>query len=139
MWYMCRCGTKQWLLVFLLLDRNNLDHFLIVILDKLWCRLSDLVLVVFFYLDFPIKKHYFLICFVFCVSFAIRRCVLFQCVASNFYHENHKLIVHVRCGAVVHCLILYDLGIFQVCLECKVWKNLKPYQFLEGAFICSQF
>ena len=59
----------------------------IVFLDKLWCRLLNLVLVVFFLIGFSDQKKCFLISFVFCVSFAIRSCVYSNVWFSIFIME----------------------------------------------------
>ena len=68
----------------------------------------------------------------FYVSFAIR-----SCVYSNVYNGDHKLIVHVRRGTGVCCLVLYGRGIFQVLLGAQSLENFKIYQFSVCAFICS--
>ena len=41
----------------------------------------------------------------------------FQCVVSNFYHGDRKLIFHVLREMEICYLISYDLGIFQVQLD----------------------
>ena len=77
MLYMCLRENKQKLLGFLLLDRNYLGEFckIIVLFDKLWCYLLNLVLVVVFLIGFSNQKTLFfdILCF-FCIGFAIRRC-----------------------------------------------------------------
>ena len=46
-------------------------------------------------------------------------------MVSNFYHEDHKLIVHVRHGTGIYRLILFDLDIFQVLLGVQSLKKLE--------------
>ena len=43
----------------------------------------------------------------------------------NFYHEDHKLIVHVRHGMGICFPILYDLGIFQTPLDVQSQEKLE--------------
>ena len=60
----------------------------------------------------------------------------FQCVVSNFYQGDHKLIVHVRSGTSIYCLILYDLGILQVLLGVQSLEKLEYFSIL---FLCLYF
>ena len=75
------------------------------------CVLLNLVLIVFFLIEFSNQKHHFLVSFIF-VSPLQLQCYLFQCVISNFCRVDHKLKVRVRCGTGIYRLILYDVGIF---------------------------
>ena len=64
----------------------------------------------FFELDFPIKKHNFLISFLFFVSaLHLEGLFFFQCVVSNFYHGDHNLTVHVRRGTGISHLFYMTL------------------------------
>ena len=44
---------------------------------------------------------------------------------SKFYHEDRKLIFHVRRGMEICRLVLYDLGIFQVRLDVQSLEKLE--------------
>ena len=46
-------------------------------------------------------------------------------MVSDFYHGDHKVIVHVRRGTGFYHLILYDLGIFQVPLGVQSLKKIE--------------
>ena len=77
----------------------------------------DLVSIVFLQIDFPIKKHYFLISVIFlCLHSNLRDCSI-QCMLSTFYHEDRKLTFRVRRGMQTYQLVLYGLCIFQVRLD----------------------
>ena len=46
-------------------------------------------------------------------------------MVSNFYYEDHNLIVHVRRGMDSFLLILYDHGIFQVPLDVQILEKFE--------------
>ena len=50
---------------------------------------------------------------------------LFQCVVSNFYHGDRKLIFHVLREMEIFYLVLYDVGIFQVQLDVLSLEKLE--------------
>ena len=84
----------------------------------------------FFQLVFLIKKHYCLLSFVFFLcQLCNQKVCLFQCVVANFYHRDHKLIVHVRRGIGNYHLILDNLGIFQVPLDVQSLKKICAFIF----------
>ena len=47
----------------------------------------------------------------------------------QFFHEDHNLIVHVRCGMDNCLLILNDFGIFQVPLDVQSLEKFENVPF----------
>ena len=73
------------------------------------------MLVVLFHFVFSNRKILF---FVIPYFLCLGGC-LFQCVVSNFYHEDHKLIFRARHCMGNYRLICCGLGFFQVLLDVR--------------------
>ena len=52
-------------------------------------------------------------------------------MVSNFYHVDHKFIVHVRRGMGICHLILYDPCIFQVPLDVQSLEKLENFLIFD--------
>ena len=70
-----------------------------------FARESDLVLMVLFQVVFSNQKTSFLDILYFWCLFCNKRGCLFQCVVSNFYLEDRKLIFCVRSGMGIDRLV----------------------------------
>ena len=83
------------------------------------------MLVVLFQVTFSNQKTLFpgILCFLY-LLYNLRGC-FFQCVVSNFYHEDQMLIFHVLRERGIWYLVLYDLGIFQVRLGMRNLEKLE--------------
>ena len=61
----------------------------------------------------------------FFVSVFQSECVFIPMCAIQFFRGYHKLIVRVRRDTSFYCLILFDLGIFQVLLYVQKLEKLE--------------
>ena len=83
------------------------------------------MLVVLFQVVFSNQKTLYLgILYFLYLLYNLRAC-LFQCMVSNFYHGDRKLIFHVLREMAICYLVLYDLGIFQVQLDVLSLEKLE--------------
>ena len=73
---------------------------------------------------FPIKKYYFLVSSLF-VSALQFKDYLFQCMVSNVYHGDHRLIFRMLHEGEILYLVVYDLGVFQFRLDVLSLEKLK--------------
>ena len=77
-----------------------------------------------------LDNHHFL-----CLLYNWKGC-LFRCVTFNFYRVGHTLIVRVRRGTDIYCLILYDIGIFHVLLDVQSLEKLENLTIFDLCLYC---
>ena len=86
------------------------------------------MLIVLFKWYFLVEKLYFFVFFIFLCLLCSLKDYLFQCVVSNVYHQVHMLFFRVLHEREILCLIVYDLGVFQVRLDVLSLERLENLQ-----------
>ena len=138
MWFICHQGTKLRLPVFVLWVCNIFDRFYMVnkLLEIIWYRSLNLVLIVLFLIEFCNQKLFFPGSLNFsCLLYSLIE-LLFQCVVSIFYRGSRRLSDPLRRDRRSYRLVVYEIDAVQVVIDVQSLERLENLQFVLSFVTC---